>query len=486
MTVTMANPSLSIVRDVACTVCGCVCDDLTVTIASGRIAAITPDCPLAKPHFLGRGGETGPTAWLDGEPAETETAIARAVEILRAAKLPLIYGLSRSSTEGQRAAVALADRLGGVIDTTASGCHAPSILALQQVGESVATLGESASRCDLVIFWGSNPVVTHPRHLDRYGMPDRPLFPPREPVDGDGSDPTRHGRHLVTVDIHPTATTERADTAIFLPPQSDFEALLVLRTFVAARLPGAKEAVKRAAARLMFPPADAPANPLPIAALADLAERMTTCRSGIVFFGLGLIRQGVPHANVEQLLRLVTELNAVARFYARRMRVPGDVAGADNVLCWQTGYPFSVDLRKGFPRYGPGEFSAEAMLSRREPDAVVLIGADSVETLSPTARAVLAELPVIVLDAAGLGEATVEPNLLAGTSLPGRSVPEPLPRPAVRFRTAVYGLHRAGTAYRMDEVPIPLRAVVASDSPSDGEILQAIANGIGVNLGHGA
>ncbi|MBL9082696.1 MAG: hypothetical protein JNK76_12860, partial [Planctomycetales bacterium] len=44
----------------------------------------------------------------------------------------------------------------------------------------------------------------------------------------------------------------------------------------------------------------------------------------------------------------------------------------------------------------------------------------------------------------------------------------------VQFTTAIYGLHRAGTAYRMDEVPIPLRAVVPSPLPSDDEVLDAI------------
>ena len=41
-------------------------------------------------------------------------------------------------------------------------------MALQQVGESTCTLGEVRNRADLVIVWGSDPVVTHPRHLERY------------------------------------------------------------------------------------------------------------------------------------------------------------------------------------------------------------------------------------------------------------------------------------------------------------------------------
>jgi formylmethanofuran dehydrogenase subunit B len=44
----------------------------------------------------------------------------------------------------------------------------------------------------------------------------------------------------------------------------------------------------------------------------------------------------------------------------------------------------------------------------------------------------------------------------------------------VRFTTAVYGVHRPGTAYRMDEIPIPLRPFLASDYPSDGEVLRMI------------
>jgi hypothetical protein len=36
----------------------------------------------------------------------------------------------------------------------------------------------------------------------------------------------------------------------------------------------------------------------------------------------------------------------------------------------------------------------------------------------------------------------------------------------VRFTTAVYGIHRPGTAYRRDERPIPLRAFLPTGYPS--------------------
>ncbi len=54
---------------------------------------------------------------------------------------------------------------------------------------------------------------------------------------------------------------------------------------------------------------------------------------------------------------------------------------------------------------------------------------------------------------------------------PGAEAPVPV---AVRFTTAVYGVHRPGTAYRMDEVPIPLRVLLPTDYPSDADVLNEL------------
>src|SRR5438132_7576829 len=42
--------------------------------------------------------------------------------------------------------------------------------------------------------------------------------------------------------------------------------------------------------------------------------------------------------------------NEFTRFYAKPMRGHGNVTGADNVVSWQTGYPFGVSLHRGYPR----------------------------------------------------------------------------------------------------------------------------------------
>jgi formylmethanofuran dehydrogenase subunit B len=47
--------------------------------------------------------------------------------------------------------------------------------------------------------------------------------------------------------------------------------------------------------------------------------------------------------------------------------------------------------------------------------------------------------------------------------------------PTVRVTTAIPGVHLPGTAYRMDEIPIPLRTLLPSPYPRDADVLEAIA-----------
>ena len=120
-------------------------------MSGDRIIRAEDACVLAEPWLLGQNGEFPPAAEIEGQPVPQEEAIARAARILRQARYPLIYGLSRSSTEGQCAAVALVESLGATIDTAASLCHAPSVMAQQQVGKVTCTLGQVRNRADLVV-----------------------------------------------------------------------------------------------------------------------------------------------------------------------------------------------------------------------------------------------------------------------------------------------------------------------------------------------
>jgi len=417
------------ITDVACTMCGCVCDDLTLTVDGKHVTDMSPGCTVAEPWILNQTVADVPPARINGQIVSLDEAIEHAAEVLRSSRSPLIYGLSRSSTPGQRAACRLADRIGAFIDTTASTCHAPSIMAVQSVGESTSTLGEIRNRSDLIIYWGSNPLESHPRHVERFVDAPGMLVP-------NG----RADRHVVVVDVEQTSTAEIADTFVRVQPGGDFELIWALRAILKG-----------------IPIRESYVAEIGHEELHRLANLLKSCRYGAVFFGLGITKHGVAHANVEALLRLVTDLNAHTRFVARRMRIPGDVTGADTVLCWQTGFPFSVSLSRGYPRYNPGEYTANNLLERGEVDAVVLVGSEGIDKLTKGAQAFLRGIPTIILDCP--------------------SVECPIPS-TIHFTTAVYGIHREGTAYRMDEVPIALRKILDSSLPADHEILQAIKENV--------
>jgi len=411
--------------DVPCTVCGCVCDDLSVSVENNAIGVIERACDLARPWFDALRAAPPAVPAIDGRPVDYAEALAAAAEILKRSRAPLVYGLSRSSTPGQRAAVALAERLGGTIDTTASICHGPSIVAIQQAGESTCSLGEVRQRADLVIFWGADPARSHPRHFERYSAEPSSEFLPGGRAD----------RHIVVIDRPEAdnASISHADEFLAVAEERDFEVITALRLLVRG------EAV-----------VDADVRGVDLGQLVALAERMKACRYGVVFFGLGLAQSHLGHATVDALLRLVAELNAHTRFAARRLRIPGDVSGADSVLCWQTGFPFAVDFSRGYPRYNPGEYSANERLERGEVDACVLVGTESLKWFSPAAREALLQIQTIVLD------------------YPHAETPLV---PSVKFVTAVYGIHAEGTVYRMDEVPLPLRRLCDAPYPTDEQVL---------------
>jgi len=126
-----------IVEHATCTFCGCVCDDmkLTVDLDTHRITKAENACVLGRAWFAEHTVEDRPAALIDGKEATVEAAVEEAARILTEARFPITYGLSDTTCEAQREAVAIADLIHGTIDTTTSVCHGPSGIAFQCLGE---------------------------------------------------------------------------------------------------------------------------------------------------------------------------------------------------------------------------------------------------------------------------------------------------------------------------------------------------------------
>lgn len=420
---------LKIVEDATCTFCGCVCDDIDLTVDGDQIVSAKRACVLGTAWFLNHEIEDRASCLIRGKPADLEAGIEEAARILTDSRYPLIYGLSDTTSESQRVAVGIADWIGGNVDTTTSVCHGPSGMAFQGVGEVTCSLGEVRNRGDLIIFWGSNPAESHPRHFTKYSLMPKGMFVPNG----------RKDRTCVIVDVRKTKSAKAADIFIQVKPRKDFEGLWTLRA-LAQGIELDAEQVEEETGQ-------------PLSVWQDLMDRMKAARFGVIFFGMGLTMTRGKHANSEAILALTRDMNRYTRFVCKPNRGHGNVTGADNVVAWRTGFPFGVNLARGYPRFNPGEYTAADVLARGEADAAMIVASDPMANFSQPAREHLKTIPYIALD----------PKETPTTR-----------QAAVAFTVATYGINVPGTVYRMDDVPIPLRPAFDSPHPSDFDILSGI------------
>lgn len=423
-----SRPEPKVVKDATCTFCGCVCDDMELTVEGEKITKAKNACVLGKAWFFNHHVEDRPEALVDGQPASYEAAIEKAAELLLNAKFPVTYGLSDTTCEAQRKAVAISDWIGGTVDTTTSVCHGPSGIAFQGVGEVTCSLGEIKNRADMILFWGGNPAESHPRHFTKYSLMPKGEFTPNG----------RKDRTAVLIDVRRTKSAKAADIFLQLRPRSDFELAWGLRALARGVDPDPRIEEKTG---------------IPLETLRDVMDRMKQARFGAILFGMGLTMTRGKHLNSEAVLALARDMNRHTRWVAKPMRGHGNVTGADNVVSWTTGFPFGVSLSRGYPRFNPGEFTTADLLARGEADAALIVASDPMSNFSQPARDHLAQIPVIALD----------PKETATTR-----------NATVAFTTATYGINTGGTVYRMDDVPIPLRPAFESPYKSDYEILTAI------------
>jgi formylmethanofuran dehydrogenase subunit B len=394
-----------------CLGCGCACDDIDLKLEGNRIVEATHACALGVAWF--GDGLVPARALVGGREAGVNEAIEAAVRLLAEAHRPLVYLALDISCETQRTAIALADALRATLDTVTSSTALPSLLAAQELGRAGATLGEIRNRADVVVFWGVDPAVRYPRFWTRYAPEPLGLH-----VEGRGS------RTVVAVDIGNARGPADADIRISIAPEAEVATLTM-----------ARKAVMDQSAH------HRPAEDALVAALvggryvAVVADAEPDDRDG-----------GRDPGRAAALIALAQALNGVTRCALSTLRAGGNRTGADAFLTSQTGYPAAVDFARGYPRYRPHD-TGIARVVRGEIDAAVVIGSAA---LPPATLASLARVPCAVIGP--------------------RASESTLPDVVAAIDTAIAGIHEGGTAVRMDDVPLPLRAALSGPPAALGVV----------------
>jgi formylmethanofuran dehydrogenase subunit B len=404
-----------------CLGCGCACDDINLRVADNQIVEARNACALGAAWF---GDGTVPSrVRVAGREATVDMALEAAARLLTAATRPIVYLAPDISCETQRAGIALADLLRAMVDTVSSSTVMASILAAQEIGRASATLGEIRNRADVLVFWGVDPAVRYPRYWTRYAPDPAGLH-----VNG------RRSRTVVAVDIGPWRGPEDADLRVAVAPTDEVAVLTLLRAAVSSSRAPAHPSVA--------PLFTALSHGRYVAVVADAEPDES---SG-----------GRDPGRAAALIAAAQALNGIARCGLSTLRAGGNRSGADACLTSQTGYPAAVDFSRGFPRYRPHD-AIDSRLGDGQADALLIIG--SVGLIPDKTLTLIGNMPCAVIGP--------------------RASDAPLAHAAATIDTAVAGIHEAGTALRMDDVPLPLRAMVTGP-PSTLTIVDALGSRIGV------
>jgi formylmethanofuran dehydrogenase subunit B len=412
--------SARIVENAVCLGCGCACDDIAVVVDGGRITEARNACPLGLRWF---GDGALPGAVLGGRSAAIEEVIGEIADILRSARAPLVYLAPDLTSEAQRASVAIADQLHAFIDGVTSATASEGILAAQRRGRAGATLGEIRNRADLLVFWAVDPALGYPRFQSRYAPDPAGVHVPNGRAD----------RTVIAVDVGSQRGPNDADVRIQMTAEEESLFCASLRGCLAGRTFGGAPILAR---------------------VTELATRLNRAKYAVIVTdGESASPTAAPSMRASSLIALTQALNATTRGSLCTLRAGGNRNGADTVLSWQTGFPMAVDFARGAPAYTP-EDATLSRLARGAFDAVLLIGATM--SLPDTLTGALRGVRTIAI---------------------GPRASESAVDASIRIDTGVASIHESGIAFRTDDIPLSLRAVLPT--PRDtASLLKALGSAI--------
>jgi formylmethanofuran dehydrogenase subunit B len=281
-------------------------------------------------------------ASIDGAPVSFDDAAAAAARLLARSGQPLIAGLG-VDIDAARAAIPLAERVGGVIDHMHSAALLRDLDCLRESDVMLTTPGEARVRADVVLLVGDGLTQNWP------ALNERLLRPPARP---EGADVRRR---IVWLAPQADATIPGFDGGIEIFAAG-------LGATLAANLATLRARVK---GRPLAQPEISPA------ALDSIAAAIKGARFGVAVWtaaSLGALE-------IEMLHGLVRDLNEATRFSTLPLFPPDNGAGVLAACGWMTGFPMRTGFGAGAPQHDPWRFDAERLVASGETDCVLWISA---------------------------------------------------------------------------------------------------------------
>jgi len=266
----------------------------------------------------------------------------------------------------------------------------------------------------LLIYWGSNPYDSHPRHLSKF------TYYAREQYHEAGWIPDIT---LSCVEVRDTETSLLCNPVFKIEHGGD-------RNFIDEILSVARGTAETKRAK----------------AFVQLLQEHNF---GIIFVGLGL-NYAVDN-NFAQFGEMITALSNRTRLAVIPMVDDFNMRGFNHRLFKETGYVNKVSFLNGISH--GDSFSFLEQLRNKACDCILVVGSDLISSLPHPLIRNLKETSIICIN----------PFVTPTTSMA-----------RVTIGSAVPGLETNGTALRMDGEPVSLPQVKTTDWLSDAEILKQL------------
>jgi len=407
--------------DLVCPSCACLCDDIRVEVEGEKITRIENACAkgsaflyaclnprLRAPHLV------------EGKPVPLEVAAKEAVRLLASARRPLVFGLDNSLLEAQAQGIRLARALGAVLDDTSTFCQGAVVEKILKGELPSVELSLAPTQADLLLYWGSNPYHSHPRHLAKYTYYTRKRYQEAGWTPEVG---------LAAVEVRETEMAALCRPFIKITPGEDWVLL--------------RDTLRTLRGELVEDPE-----------AKTLAELLTRSHLAMLFVGLGLV-----YALDNDLAPLVELAEEMEKAHSHLAVVPMvghyNSVGLNYLLYQETGFVNRVSFHNGIS-HGP-QFSFLEQVRQRQPDVVLVVGSNPFSSLPHSLMKGLLGVPLICLD-----------PLYTPTAAQARVV----------IGTAVSGLEVGGQARRMDGALVELRSALPSSRPSDAQVLGRLLEGL--------
>ncbi|MFN3384715.1 MAG: formylmethanofuran dehydrogenase subunit B [Archaeoglobaceae archaeon] len=394
-----------------CTGCSCLCEDIEI-----RDSKILNACEKGYKH-ISRIIESRAKNRVYGKEVDVDKAIEAAMELLKSAKNPAIYGLDTTTVEAQRLAIKIAEKLSGYIDDNSSFCMGEFVEAILRKKIPPATLDEVRDYAYVLVYWGANPYHSIPRHMSKF------TYYPRGAKRNRGYD---EDRFLVVIDVRKSETAKLAKkNAKFIKVDNDLDLIDSFEKAIEGKAPKYD--------------------------VAEIVREMKKADFNAIFGGLGL-KYGLK-GNYEKFFAFLNKANSFAPLYFIPMGFHSNMRGFNETLFEEVG---EVNKFSFFEKRSDPNFSFPELLKSEKIDVALIVGTDPISSLPFEFSKNIFKIKKIVLDP--------RETLTAKNA-------------EVSIASSFSGIESEGTMVRSDGVRIKLEPIEKAEI-DDEYILKRILRGL--------